>query len=142
MVSTDHPRSCGANFELVDVHFGCSGSSPLVRGQRRGRVRGPWFRRIIPARAGPTLNWLMFILVVPDHPRSCGANAEVECAGHGFDGSSPLVRGQHVCVMSHKVDGRIIPARAGPTLSDIIISSVKPDHPRSCGANSVAVADG
>ena len=34
---------------------------------------------------------------------------------------------------------RIIPARAGPTCSEIICLPFNPDHPRSCGANPLRV---
>ena len=37
---------------------------------------------------------------------------------------------------------RIIPARAGPTSSDIVIRETNKDHPRSCGANpSMSIRD-
>ena len=72
--STDHPRSCGANPTIYLVSFFCSGSSPLVRGQRVDTCASYVSRRIIPARAGPTI-----ITAV-----ACA------CAV----GSSPLVRGQ------------------------------------------------
>ena len=52
--STDHPRSCGANPTIYLVSFFCSGSSPLVRGQRVDTCASYVSRRIIPARAGPT----------------------------------------------------------------------------------------
>ena len=60
MISTcsgmsDHPRSCGANLSWVFRHFCHCGSSPLVRGQRLRCIRKFFERRIIPARAGPTI---------------------------------------------------------------------------------------
>ena len=72
-------------------------------------------RRIIPARAGPTLfpAW------------SCRHLA----------GSSPLVRGQRRFRLVGHAQGRIIPARAGPTPSAPWWPRCRADHPRSCGAN-------
>ena len=52
--SSDHPRSCGANFNITDEKNGRDGSSPLVRGQPERRRQRHAGRRIIPARAGPT----------------------------------------------------------------------------------------
>ena len=72
--STDHPRSCGANPTIYLVSFFCSGSSPLVRGQRVDTCASYVSRRIIPARAGPTINIII--------------------TSHFHSGSSPLVRGQ------------------------------------------------
>ena len=54
-VISDHPRSCGANNVIRNLRCRTSGSSPLVRGQR-AQIRGHGvLRRIIPARAGPTV---------------------------------------------------------------------------------------
>ena len=70
----DHPRSCGANQAIRVVVISGNGSSPLVRGQL-GLVFYRYVAlRIIPARAGPTLFIAAAPMVVPDHPRSCGAN--------------------------------------------------------------------
>ena len=54
--STDHPRSCGANRVSMSLSYLPSGSSPLVRGQRFADVGNPYCIRIIPARAGPTMD--------------------------------------------------------------------------------------
>ena len=51
----DHPRSCGANSTTCATCLHGCGSSPLVRGQRNRDFPSPLTQRIIPARAGPTL---------------------------------------------------------------------------------------
>ena len=156
--STDHPRSCGANPTIYLVSFFCSGSSPLVRGQRVDTCASYVSRRIIPARAGPTINIIITshfhsgssplvrgqlrvyyrnLYCYPDHPRSCGANIECRQDIAEASGSSPLVRGQplrEIPLISHL---RIIPARAGPTRWWIPPTSFRADHPRSCGANAL-----
>ena len=156
--STDHPRSCGANPTIYLVSFFCSGSSPLVRGQRVDTCASYVSRRIIPARAGPTINIIITshfhsgssplvrgqlrvyyrnLYCYPDHPRSCGANIECRQDIAEAYGSSPLVRGQplrEIPLISHL---RIIPARAGPTRWWIPPTSFRADHPRSCGANAL-----
>ena len=73
--------------------------------------------RIIPARAGPTTEFSPVGVNYQDHPRSCGANVDVDSLYHRLDGSSPLVRGQQFQPVQVNLIGRIIPARAGPTLA-------------------------
>ena len=114
-----------------------SGSSPLVRGQRRpadGRRR---HERIIPARAGPTESPSKHQMALSDHPRSCGANMGGNPEAEAQFGSSPLVRGQRRRTRCHRLRRRIIPARAGPTPVVRVRGWFQPDHPRSCGANGV-----
>ena len=94
---TDHPRSCGANACCRACSSAAFGSSPLVRGQPQSGRTGPLPRRIIPARAGPTLAGRHEARPGPDHPRSCGANGTVSGVNQRQHGSSPLVRGQRWC---------------------------------------------
>ena len=131
----DHPRSCGANVVHGFVFLSPCGSSPLVRGQPAKSWPSPCPRRIIPARAGPTTLRIFGSVISPDHPRSCGANPTVTASGAHTCGSSPLVRGQPSRASRIRVDPRIIPARAGPTVRLSYEAGDDPDHPRSCGAN-------
>ena len=70
----DHPRSCGANEPSQGFMRRLVGSSPLVRGQLGGGEERRAWPRIIPARAGPTIQCLHGLHLWTDHPRSCGAN--------------------------------------------------------------------
>ena len=108
-----------------------------MRGQQANARRAYIQRRIIPARAGPTVGSPNSMRRFLDHPRSCGANRTFVIAVIGVRGSSPLVRGQPVHRFSSHGNLRIIPARAGPTtrLRDSTIKHA--DHPRSCGANVI-----
>ena len=115
-----------------------TGSSPLVRGQLGRSRRGFLFLRIIPARAGPTDSFGRVFLSFADHPRSCGANRFVRASFFIIRGSSPLVRGQLIGRAHLRHGLRIIPARAGPTDRSECISTMRSDHPRSCGANGHA----
>ena len=72
--SADHPRSCGANHEIAATPVFHLGSSPLVRGQPWRHSHTCQWRRIIPARAGPTQCRTCSETDRTDHPRSCGAN--------------------------------------------------------------------
>ena len=152
----DHPRSCGANLSTISTSSLTVGSSPLVRGQPVIFPPLSVRARIIPARAGPTPFAISVASSVADHPRSCGANlmfssaffissgssplvrGQRHCRKHCVcaRGSSPLVRGQRRCESCCKCAIRIIPARAGPTNSKLILLPSHSDHPRSCGANS------
>ena len=53
-VCTDHPRACGANYDLQADPKGNAGSSPRMRGKRGRERHGRWCHRIIPAHAGQT----------------------------------------------------------------------------------------
>ena len=106
-----------------------------MRGQRRYVVYFTRNVRIIPARAGPTMPSAGSTTVSEDHPRSCGANAQVTHYMAVTGGSSPLVRGQQGRAARCRLVERIIPARAGPTRSSRHGLTHLPDHPRSCGAN-------
>ena len=134
-VSSDHPRSCGANLTEEPFVISPSGSSPLVRGQLRDSWKDYAAARIIPARAGPTWSVRRCRCARPDHPRSCGANLSDSELESIRGGSSPLVRGQLGFERGLPAFGRIIPARAGPTTVDLLDARGKADHPRSCGAN-------
>ena len=134
-LSTDHPRSCGANDWKCREGLFTDGSSPLVRGQRGCASRMISACRIIPARAGPTGYRFAVFRHHPDHPRSCGANGLSRHAISYCSGSSPLVRGQPPAMLHTTVRLRIIPARAGPTRRIRAARCPASDHPRSCGAN-------
>ena len=138
-IPSDHPRSCGANRFVRASFFIIRGSSPLVRGQPIRSGEFFYHSRIIPARAGPTYRSRPSSPRPSDHPRSCGANHlqrfRLLCAL----GSSPLVRGQRTGQSAFQRCVRIIPARAGPTVTQVDMDGVWPDHPRSCGANPMAL---
>ena len=74
--------------------------------------------RIIPARAGSTVNPNTLQVHPQDHPRSCGEHlTPVECE-RLQGGSSPLVRGALKSNATSTMCCRIIPARAGSTEMD------------------------
>ena len=89
--------------------------------------------RLIPARAGFTPKPTRRPTSSPDHPRSRG----VYCARVGgwvrVWGSSPLARGLQTVYGLSDIQSRIIPARAGFTLSITVSGASFGDHPRSRG---------
>ena len=68
----DHPRSCEEHLPWYRLACLPCGSSPLVRGARRGYGACGGLVRIIPARAGSTGHHLVGLGALRDHPRSCG----------------------------------------------------------------------
>ena len=134
--SSDHPRACGANPSKRCRTTAKHGSSPRVRGQRRGEHRRHDQQRIIPARAGPTRGSGIAGRYPEDHPRACGANRMKTPILRLPNGSSPRVRGQRIRRGFPHSGRRIIPARAGPTYRVRRGNPFRADHPRACGANS------
>ena len=132
----DHPRACGANVNWLVAPSSMYGSSPRVRGKpsptATTRARG----RIIPARAGQTSPCCPHAIGSSDHPRACGANVVVSECHDCVSGSSPRVRGKRDVPVRIRVRARIIPARAGQTITGIMLVVGRADHPRACGANS------
>ena len=89
----DHPRSRGVYPSPMTAGPGVRGSSPLARGLLPALPCPALFLRIIPARAGFTLDPNQPICIPADHPRSRGVyHARVTITG-ARAGSSPLARG-------------------------------------------------
>ena len=135
IISSDHPRACGANlivFGVVHTHLG---SSPRMRGKRRFSRSTRRDGRIIPAHAGQTEKSHQKQWFAPDHPRACGANLPPMPAIPIAAGSSPRMRGKLTLRRRHDHCERIIPAHAGQTDLDKFYGDVNADHPRACGAN-------
>ena len=132
---TDHPRACGANLEPVaDVFLGV-GSSPRMRGKRRGQRHRGSRLRIIPAHAGQTRRACFRSSPHTDHPRACGANERLAWFVAVEAGSSPRMRGKRPLRLSAVGRRRIIPAHAGQTSTSMSVPCSISDHPRACGAN-------
>ena len=134
----DHPRSRGVYLWVVDLQFSNWGSSPLARGLLRVHVVVVLGRRIIPARAGFTVDCDRGAVFVGDHPRSRGVYTASGRWAERRSGSSPLARGLRP-VSEVELDGRgIIPARAGFTQQPRRRPRPQPDHPRSRGVYSLS----
>ena len=129
----DHPRSRGVYSSAPGASGPSTGSSPLARGLRRARPRGPDPDRIIPARAGFTRSAVNAFRRPRDHPRSRGVYYALLSWADWRDGSSPLARGLHRPAWSLGPPSRIIPARAGFTARSAAPPCPRRDHPRSRG---------
>ena len=115
--SPDHPRSRGVDAFGGGKLGGDKGSSPLARGRRGGRCGRVAGVRIIPARAGSTTRAPGRQAPTRDHPRSRGVDQPGVSYPGLSRGSSPLARGRQGLSMNNWGRIRIIPARAGSTLT-------------------------
>ena len=129
----DHPRSRGVYGPLQVTYPGYFGSSPLARGLLTGGAKMPRAVRIIPARAGFTETASRTGTTGRDHPRSRGVYSIVTHLLFDRRGSSPLARGLPGEFLLDRSQGRIIPARAGFTITLNPGDSQDQDHPRSRG---------
>ena len=134
----DHPRSRGVYEAACWAASPADGSSPLARGLLRWYPLRLVCGRIIPARAGFTTSSSPSSPPGSDHPRSRGVYAAAVGAAGPMEGSSPLARGLLLLQESGRQPRRIIPARAGFTLSAAYPVRRLRDHPRSRGVYSVS----
>ena len=95
--------------------------------------------RIIPARAGFTLDGDLHECSFLDHPRSRGVYGVRHVVDATLRGSSPLARGLPATRPDGTPTKRIIPARAGFTIGEYGRRRVVEDHPRSRGVYTVIV---
>ena len=131
-----HPRACGENLWAPLDSAPSTGSSPRVRGKRWRRPWGPRIRGLIPARAGKTMRTQPPPPPRWAHPRACGENHARAAAWPAWRGSSPRVRGKRPGGGVGTVGPRLIPARAGKTLTSPSPWYAPQAHPRACGENT------
>ena len=129
----DHPRSRGV-YEAGQARSRRPlGSSPLARGLLTPGAQEAYAAGIIPARAGFTPSPGARGAGRRDHPRSRGVYPTLRPRPSRTGGSSPLARGLRPGPDRLRRGGRIIPARAGFTTQNTLLSPLLPDHPRSRG---------
>ena len=90
---------------------------------------------LIPARAGKTAAELGFQKVGGAHPRAGGENPPLYPSARTAIGSSPRGRGKLVGGWANEDDLRLIPARAGKTISSAVAPLLSAAHPRAGGEN-------
>ena len=138
--SRDHPRACGAhNLKSLDNTIEM-GSSPRMRGSHCRRFLGNRLMGIIPAHAGLTHGVQLIGIGVRDHPRACGAHLVFIASLLSSMGSSPRMRGSLIRHVIDELLVGIIPAHAGLTNERYGKRYAARDHPRACGAHSIAHA--
>ena len=131
--TSDHPRSRGVYGHVGDGGGAAGGSSPLARGLRPMPLPRSADSRIIPARAGFTVDEGRQGRGRRDHPRSRGVYLNSASALKRESGSSPLARGLRDGTSSWVSPIGIIPARAGFTQAARVEVVQNRDHPRSRG---------
>ena len=114
-VAVAHPRACGENGWHRHRIRPNPGSSPRVRGKRPRDPHPQSKGRLIPARAGKTLDVGHWSVSLSAHPRACGENVSTVEEAISVLGSSPRVRGKPDRWVRESLATRLIPARAGKT---------------------------
>ena len=136
-----HPRVCGENESQFMAPVMAGGSSPRVRGKRRGAL-GTWpDPGLIPACAGKTIAATSSSSVLSAHPRVCGENGKTTLVGPLQVGSSPRVRGKPHRQRQPPDEVGLIPACAGKTSRFYRPWACASAHPRVCGENDVPVVE-
>ena len=128
-----HPRSRGEHAALPRCEPLPPGSSPLARGTPENRADSVRNSRLIPARAGNTLELGIQKTGGAAHPRSRGEHYENVIKPVFDGGSSPLARGTRLVGRGGRESTRLIPARAGNTSRVLLPPPVVSAHPRSRG---------
>ena len=120
---------------MSDCCFG-AGSSPLARGTHTNVCRRDTRGRLIPARAGNTVNRHSWRVRRAAHPRSRGEHTTGITGIDCHAGSSPLARGTLEEGGAAIERPRLIPARAGNTNYQSESRRCPTAHPRSRGEHS------
>ena len=132
-----HPRSRGEHERLTVRAGDAPGSSPLARGTPRESKPSTIRSRLIPARAGNTAASSAAGSASSAHPRSRGEHADCTGVSRLVFGSSPLARGTQPTITCIIAGFRLIPARAGNTLSGATSPRSAAAHPRSRGEHKL-----
>ena len=129
------PARAGKTTGVVGGHES-EAAHPRSRGENRAEngveIEARW---LIPARAGKTASKWSKPFAKPAHPRSRGENSPASRSNAHSMGSSPLARGKHHTPEATKARTRLIPARAGKTVSMVTAAPPHAAHPRSRGEN-------
>ena len=128
---------CGENGNIRAEAARMGGSSPRVRGKRRGGDDGAHGPGLIPACAGKTAAMVSSAAASMAHPRVCGENVLKSSLRRASVGSSPRVRGKHSRAARAFFELRLIPACAGKTPLHPHRGMDPRAHPRVCGENTV-----
>ena len=120
----DHPRSRGVYLVLRRERCVWLGSSPLARGLHVDARRGARQRRIIPARAGFTTGRSARMRWGPDHPRSRGVYDSGSRSSTSATGSSPLARG-----LPRKLSPSPLPSGSSPLARGLLLPRLRLPRP-------------
>ena len=127
---------CGEHPRAPIMKFHGAGSSPHVRGALTQLLSNTLWTGIIPACAGSTDVFRVFVFPSGDHPRMCGEHLREIGQETVQQGSSPHVRGARIPSQRQGRLSGIIPACAGSTQLATEVSAQPWDHPRMCGEHT------
>mgnify|MGYP001726823571 CR=1 FL=1 len=135
-----HPRAGGENATPAAAPSQPEGSSPRGRGKRGGATGNSSLVRLIPARAGKTLNRLPTLSLHTAHPRAGGENVVFDLNVNVFLGSSPRGRGKHflTCAFIERI-GQILEtlelavSSGSYSLCDVYATDAPQDQARNTG---------
>ena len=113
----DHPRLRGDHDIESPSSKVVMGSPPLTRGPLRSKHRPSGLFRITPAYAGTTIQQVLAVFFIQDHPRLRGDHLLLPVDPCGIPGSPPLTRGPLGDLHQAHLGARITPAYAGTTLN-------------------------
>ncbi len=131
--SAAHPRASGEHESTIVTPAEARGSSPRERGAHpvgRGEAEGDG---LIPARAGSTRPAGRAARRSRAHPRASGEHCQHTTSACSVTGSSPRERGARAGLLGGIFPHRLIPARAGSTLSVPTTPGPTRAHPRASG---------
>ena len=128
-----HPRVCGERALPPWLREIGIGSSPRVRGTRRGSAAGGAVVRFIPACAGNAPRRPGRPRSTAVHPRVCGERKVTAIIRARGAGSSPRVRGTLKLDAVIRHTERFIPACAGNAITTSVAAAGATVHPRVCG---------
>ena len=131
-----HPRAGGENLFTASARDDPWGSSPRGRGKRVAVPPHSDVVRLIPARAGKTARRSSRRSLTSAHPRAGGENQANRNTGGCELGSSPRGRGKREGEGGSCCPERLIPARAGKTVGEVLDPVGGAAHPRAGGENS------
>ena len=113
----DHPRTCGEKPERGTKKNRRSGSPPHMRGKVILCTSEKIYKRITPAHAGKRTANAGLLLLLKDHPRTCGEKRQKFSVRRYNLGSPPHMRGKDTPIFLKNFKERITPAHAGKRLS-------------------------
>ncbi len=133
----DHPRIRGKDCKENRRWNTSIGSPPHTRERPNQLQQRCNQDRITPAYAGKTLNQLVVIIAIRDHPRIRGKDYKIFIICTIIRGSPPHTRERRLYLVPSLNVARITPAYAGKTYLSVWYLNYSKDHPRIRGKDWV-----
>ena len=128
-----HPHVCGEHSSATITSPLIFGSSPRMRGTRRGRCGRGVLLRLIPTYAGNTRPGKPCPSPKTAHPHVCGEHERSDRSPNQYGGSSPRMRGTRPYILYTRLKFRLIPTYAGNTRREVVPMPRSAAHPHVCG---------